>query len=139
MAFDSKKTINKVILIGCIGQDIEAKKTPSGASVVNFSVATTTSYKDKDGTLQEVTEWIKVVAWRQTADFLAQYAQKGSRVYVEGKLQTRSWEKDGQKHYTTEIVADSIQLLSDGRRSTPSESVPDEPWKNENGGDDLPF
>ena len=136
MSWDSKKTVNKVILIGCIGQDVELKKTPSGASVVNFSIATTTSYKDQSGQYQDVTEWSKIVAWQKTADYIAQNAKKGTRVYVEGKLQTRSWEKDGQKHYSTEIVADQVQILDGGQKSEPqTEQAPPEPeWTEEQSG-----
>ena len=83
MAFDSKGTLNKVMLIGRLGQDPELKYTPSGAAVLSFSIATNTSYKSQDGNSVENTEWHRIVAWRKTAEFVGQYAKKGTRVYVE--------------------------------------------------------
>jgi single-strand DNA-binding protein len=111
MSFDAKSTINKVMLIGRLGQDVELKFTQSGVATAMLNVATNTSYKAQDGNMVENTEWHRVVLWRQQAENAAKYLKKGSRVYVEGKLQTRNWEKDGAKHYTTEIVADSLQFL----------------------------
>jgi len=147
MAFDSKGTLNKVMLIGRLGQDPELKYTPAGAAVLTLSVATNTSWKSQDGSQQEQTEWHRVVAWRKLAEIIAQYAKKGSRIYVEGKLNTRSWEdKDGVKRYTTEVAADQIQLLEGrGERENggesgaapPPEANFDEPSAEE--ADDLPF
>jgi single-strand DNA-binding protein len=148
MAFDSKGTLNKVMLIGRLGQDPELKYTPSGAAVLTLSVATNTSYKGQDGNAVEHTEWHRVVVWRKLAEIMAQYAKKGTRVYVEGKLSTRSWDdKDGTKRYTTEITADQMQLLeSRGEKGAPepSEIVPppdqqayETPTNSE--ADDLPF
>ncbi len=145
MAYDSKGTVNKVILIGRLGQDPELKYTPSGAAVVTLSVATNTSYKGQDGNYVENTEWHRVVLWRKQAEAAAQYTKKGHRVYVEGKLTTRSWDdKDGIKRYTTEIQADSIQFLESRADSSsapppppPSETHVAEPSPEE--GDDLPF
>ncbi len=115
MAFDSKGTLNKVMLIGRLGADPELKYTPAGAAVLTLSLATNTSWKDQEGKSQEKTEWHRVVAWRKLAEVIGQYAKKGGRLYVEGKVVTRSWtDKDGTKRYTTEIQAESIQLL-DGR------------------------
>jgi len=112
MAFDSKGTLNKVMLIGRLGADPELKYTPNGAAVLSISIATNTSWKDQDGKAQEKTEWHRVSIWRKTAEVVNQYAKKGSRIYVEGKLTTRSWtDKDGVKRYTTEVQADQIQLL----------------------------
>lgn len=149
MAYDSKGTVNKVILIGRLGQEPELKYTPSGAAVVTLSVATNTQYKGQDGNYVENTEWNRVVAWRKLAEIMGQYAKKGSRVYVEGKLVTRSWDdQNGVKRYTTEIQAENIQLL-DGRSSDagsssgsyepppPPDSHMAEPSPDE--GDDLPF
>ncbi len=148
MAFDSKGTVNKVILIGRLGQEPELKYTPSGAAVLTLSVATNTQYKGQDGNNVENTEWNRVVVWRKLAEIMAQYAKKGSRVYVEGKLVTRSWDdQNGTKHYTTEVVAEHMQLL-DSRSDSGSSSSgyqppppPDthmaEPSMDE--GDDLPF
>ncbi len=147
MAFDSKGTVNKVILIGRLGQDPELKYTASGTAVLTLNVATNTSYKGQDGNSVENTEWTRVVAWRKLAEIIAQYTKKGNRVYVEGRLSTRSWDdQDGNKRYMTEVVADSIQMLesrSDSGSSSgyepppPSDSHMAEPMPDE--GDDLPF
>lgn len=147
MAFDSKGTVNKVILIGRLGQDPELKYTPSGAAVLTLSVATNTSYKGQDGNNVEQTEWNRVVAWRKLAEIISQYAKKGTRVYVEGKLTTRSWDdQNGVKRYTTEVVADHIQMLESKGESgggaaptppPPADTHVAEPSPEE--GDDLPF
>ncbi|MBV9442533.1 MAG: single-stranded DNA-binding protein, partial [Acidobacteriaceae bacterium] len=104
--------VNKVILVGNLGRDAETKFTPSGASVTRFSVATTRSWKDQaSNEWKEETNWTNVVLWRQ--ENLANYLTKGKQVYVEGRLQTRSYDdKDGKKVYTTEVVADDVILLS---------------------------
>ena len=105
--------INKVILVGRLGRDPEVRYTPSGATVANFSIATSDEWKDKEtGQKQEKTEWHKIVAWRRLGEICGEYLRKGKQVYIEGKLQTRSWEdRDGNKRYTTEIVAQSMQML----------------------------
>jgi single-strand DNA-binding protein len=148
MAFDSKGTLNKVMLIGRLGQDPELKYTPSGAAALTLSVATNTSWKSQDGNQQERTEWHRVIAWRKLAEIISQYAKKGTRVYVEGKLQTRSWDdKDGNKRYTTEIQADQIQMLeSRGERPDGGDSAPSPPPEADfaepsadDAEDDLPF
>ncbi len=147
MAYDSKGTINKVILIGRLGQDPEVKYTPSGAAVATLSLATNTSYKDQEGKMQEQTEWHRVVVWRKQAEVIGQYTKKGHRLYVEGKLATRSWnDKDGNKRYTTEVTADSIQLLeSRGDREAPQHDAAPMPAETDFSGpvpeeaDDLPF
>ena len=109
-------SVNKVILVGNLGRDAELRATPSGASVANFSIATTENWTGKDGQKQEKTEWHKIVLWGKTADTLQPYLTKGKQIYIEGRLETRQWEKDGQKHYTTEIKADRIVLLGGGSR-----------------------
>ena len=148
MAYDYRGTLNKVMLIGRLGQDPELKYTTSGTALVTLSVATNTAYKGQDGNLVENTEWNRVVAWRKTAEVISNYAKKGTRVYVEGRLQTRSWEdQNGVKKYMTEIVADSIQLLetkgeaqSGGRSEGPSTPPePDMPEPTTEEADDLPF
>jgi single-strand DNA-binding protein len=101
-------SLNRVTLIGNLGADVELKQTPSGHAVANLSVAT--SYKPKNG--EEKTEWHRVTCWGQTAENCAKYIAKGSKVYVEGRLETRSWEKDGQKRYVTDIVAERVMFLS---------------------------
>ena len=105
--------INKVILIGRLGSDPEVRYTPSGVAVANFSVATSEEWKDKDsGEKKERTEWHRIVAWRRLGEICGEYLSKGKQVYVEGRLQTRSWEdRDGNKKYTTEIIANDIQFL----------------------------
>jgi single-strand DNA-binding protein len=108
-------SVNKVIIIGHVGQDPEVRYTgnaSNGAKVAQLRVATTEKYKDKEGKVQEVTEWHSVVLWRSLADVVEKYVKKGMQVYVEGKLQTRSWEDNaGAKKYATDIVAQSLQLL----------------------------
>ena len=112
----SKGSINKVILIGNLGSDPELRFTPSGVQVANFSLATTESWTDKSGERQERAEWHRIVLWRRLAEVAGQYLKKGSKIYIEGKLQTRSWEdQNGQKRYTTEVVANSMEMLDGGQ------------------------
>jgi single-strand DNA-binding protein len=114
--------VNKVILVGNLGKDPDLRYTPSGAAVANFSIATTESYKDRDGNRQSKTEWHNIVAWRQLAEICGKYLHKGKQVYIEGKLQTRKWQdRDGNDRYTTEIVADQMQML--GKASDDSSST----------------
>jgi len=109
--------INKVILIGNVGKDPEVRHLEGGASVATLTLATSERYRDRTtGEPKEVTEWHNVVAWRQLADLADKYIRKGTQIYVEGRLRSRSWDdQNGQKHYTTEVLADTIQLL--GRRA----------------------
>jgi single-strand DNA-binding protein len=105
-------SVNKVILVGNLGKDPELRYTPSGAAVATFSLATTERYKDRDGNRQEKTEWHNVVVWRQLAEICGKFLHKGKQVYIEGKIQTRSYDdRDGNKRYITEIVADQMQML----------------------------
>lgn len=105
-------SVNKVILVGRLGQNPEMRYTPSGAAVANFSVATNETWVDKSGQKQERTEWHRIVVWGKTAELCNQYLAKGRQVYVEGRLQTRQWQdKDGQTKYTTEVQAQTIQFL----------------------------
>ena len=110
--------INKVILIGNVGQDPEIRYTGdvnNGTKVATFRLATTERYRDRAGNLQEHTEWHSIVVWRNTADVVEKYVKKGTQVYIEGRLRSRSWDdQNGNKRYVTEIVADTLQLL--GRR-----------------------
>lgn len=104
--------INKVILIGNLGKDPEVRHSPTGQAVCNLSIATSESWTDKNGQKQEKTEWHRVVVFSKLAELCGQYLSKGRQAYIEGKLQTRSWQdKDGQTRYTTEVVAQSIQFL----------------------------
>ncbi len=105
-------SVNKVILVGNLGKDPDLRYTPSGAAVATFSIATTERYKDRDGNRQEKTEWHNIVAWRQLAEICGKFLHKGKQVYIEGKIQTRSYDdRDGNKKYITEIVADQMQML----------------------------
>jgi single-strand DNA-binding protein len=135
--------LNKVMLIGYLGNDPETRQTTNNA-VCNFSVATSESYKDSNGEVVERTEWHRVVAWGKLADICSQYLKKGRQVYIDGKLQTRSWEKDGQKMYTTEIIASSMQMLgSSGGGSSEHQNKAGDPVTSEaktyDEKDDLPF
>ena len=104
--------LNKVMLIGRLGQDPEKRITPAGHSVVNISLATTEFFKDKSGNKQEKTEWHRVIFWNRLAEIVEQFCKKGSQIYAEGSLQTRDWQdKDGNKRYTTEVVARAMQLM----------------------------
>ena len=107
------KGINKVILIGNCGQDPEVKYSQNGSAIVNLSVATSDSWKDKQtGQMQDRTEWHRVVFFNRLAEIAGEYLKKGSKVYIEGKLQTRKWQdQNGQDRYTTEIVANEMQML----------------------------
>ena len=105
-------SVNKVIILGRLGQDPELKYTPGGMAVCNFTVATSESWADKAGQKQERTEWHKVVVWGKLAELCNQYLTKGRQAFIEGGLQTRSWDdKSGQKRYTTEIVAKTVQFI----------------------------
>ena len=104
--------LNKAMIIGRLTRDPEVRTTPSGASVANFSVATNFRWKDQQGNQQDNTEYHNVVAWRKLAEIIGQYLHKGSKIYIEGRLQTRSWDdQSGNKKYRTEIVADSMIML----------------------------
>lgn len=108
----ASKGVNKVILVGNLGQDPEVRFMPNGNAVANISIATSESWKDQQGQLQEKTEWHRVVMFRRLAEIAGEYLKKGSQVYLEGKLQTRKWQdQNGQDRYTTEIVADQMQML----------------------------
>ena len=105
-------SVNKVILIGNLGRDPETRFMPSGDAICNISIATTDTWKDKNGEKQEKTEWHRVAFFGKLAEIAGEYLKKGSQVYVEGRLQTRKWQdKDGQDKYTTEIVANAMQML----------------------------
>lgn len=104
-------SLNKVLLIGTLGRDPEQRFMPNGESVVNFSIACNENWKDKSGAKQEHTEWVNVVMYRKLSEIAAQYLTKGSSVYLEGKMRTRKWEKDGVTRYSTEVIADQMQML----------------------------
>lgn len=115
-------SVNKVILLGRLGQDPELKYTPSGASVCNFSMATSETWNDKaTGQKQERTEWHRIVVWGKLAELCNQYLSKGRQAFVEGRLQTRSWEdQNGQKRYTTEINATTVQFIGGAQANSGS-------------------
>lgn len=109
--------VNKVILIGNLGQDPELRFTPNGQAVANLRIATNETWTDKQGQKQERTEWHSVVMWGKQAEIVKQYLQKGRQIYIEGRLQTRSWQdKEGNKRYSTEVVATDFQFLGGGGR-----------------------
>jgi len=103
--------LNKVMIIGNLGSDPEMRYTPTGRPVTSFSVATSRNWVTSEGEQREATEWFRVVAWGSLAEICNRYLRKGSRVYVEGRLQTRSWDNQGQRHYRTEVVANEMVLL----------------------------
>lgn len=108
----ASKGVNKVILVGNIGQDPEVRYMPNGNAVANLSLATSESWKDQQGQMQERTEWHRLTMYRRLAEIAGEYLRKGSQVYVEGKLQTRKWQdQSGQDKYTTEIIVDQMQML----------------------------
>ena len=145
--------VNKVIIIGRLGKEPEVRHLESGASVANFPVATSEVYKDRNtGERKEQTEWHNVVLWRGLADVAEKYLKKGDMVYIEGKLRTRSWEKDGITRYTTEIVGDNMTMLGNSGGGQASGGAPQNQDKyqesesqqavtqsQENATDDLPF
>ena len=134
----ARSGINKVIIVGNLGQDPEIKYTAGGAAVTTLSIATSDSWKDKDsGMDQERTEWHRVVLWRRLAEIAGEYLKKGSKVYIEGQLQTRKWEQEGQTRYTTEIIARDMQFL-DSRGSSNNQSTQESPEMNDQSAADVP-
>jgi single-strand DNA-binding protein len=128
-------SVNKVILVGNLGRDPEVRLMANGEAVCNFSIATTDSWKDKSGTKQEKTEWHNIVMYRKLAEIAGEYLKKGRPVYIEGRLQTNKWQtKEGQDRYTTEIVADQMQMLG-GRDAAP----PNQPDVGASNQGDDPF
>ncbi len=140
--------VNKVILVGRLGKDPEVRNLENGAVVANFTLATSETYKDKTtGEKKEITDWHNIVLWRGIAEIAQKYLHKGDMVYIEGKLRTRSWEKDGVTRYTTEIIGDNMTMLStkssgsssgDGY-SSGSKGSPEGFSAPASGSDDLPF
>ena len=117
-------SVNKAIILGRLGQNPELKYTPSGNAVCSFSVATSDAWKDKSGQKQEKTEWHKIQVWGKLAEICNQYLKKGSEVYLEGKIQTSSWEKDGIKQYMTQINASVVNFVGTGNREISSKEEP---------------
>lgn len=135
------KDLNKVLLIGRLGQDPELKYTQSGVAVAKFSVATNQQWKDQDGNTQDRTEWHNVVAWRRLAEICSEYLKKGSKVYLEGSLSTSSWEDENKKkHYKTDVVLnDMIMLDAKGPTENNTSNVASESGIGSSKDDDLPF
>ena len=139
--------VNKVVLIGNAGKDPEVRYLDNDTAVASFSLATSESYKDKSGEWQTRTEWHNIVAWRNTAKYVENRVKKGMQIYLEGKITTRSWDdKDGNKRYTTEIVANTIRLLGKREDSgdttatpAPNTKIADAPVIQDTPDDDLPF
>ena len=139
--------INKVILVGNLGRDPETRYLPSGGAVSNVSLATSRSWKDRDsGEQREKTEWHRIVFFNRLGEIAGEYLKRGSKVYVEGELRTREWEKEGQKHFTTEIVANEMQMLDSKGGNTdfdtnnnPSSGAPSSLSSTDIIDDDIPF
>jgi single-strand DNA-binding protein len=136
-------SVNKAILVGNLGADPELRYTPSGKAVANFTIATREQWTGKDGQKEEKTEWHRIVAWARLGEICGEYLKKGSQVYIEGRLQTRSWEdRDGNKRYTTEIVAQTMQMLGASGKQAKVDSVGDQFPQEEPisvPDDDIPF
>lgn len=139
-------SVNKVILVGNLGKNPEMRYMPNGDAVCNFSIATTDTWKDKAGVKQERTEWHNIVMYRKLAEIAGEYLKQGAPVYVEGRLQTRKWQtKEGQDRYTTEIIADQMQMLGgkkDGESvNTQRQDAPSNEQKKgfDDFEDDIPF
>ena len=151
----AKGSVNKVILIGNLGRDPEVRYTPNGLAVANLTIATTESWKDKQtGENQERTEWHRIAMYARLAEIAGEYLRKGSKIYIEGRLQTRKWQdkNTGQDRYTTEVIADSLQMLDSkggggnstggneqaaSAKSAPAEMPQTEPMDSFD--DDIPF
>jgi len=140
------KSVNKVILVGNAGKDPEVKYTPSGTALAKFSIATNERFKDKSGEWQDRTEWHNVLAWERLAEIVGEYVRKGSKIYIEGRLQTSSWEdrQSGEKKYRTEIVARDLVLLGsrDGAEPEIEDSNRERETVHAGSGeitDDIPF
>lgn len=133
--------INKVIIIGNLGRDPETKYLPNGGAVTNITVATSESWKDKQsGEQQEKTEWHRVVMFRKLAEIAGEYLRKGSKVYIEGSLQTRKWQdQSGNDRYSTEIVARDMQMLDGKPSGGERQQAPAKPRRQEDFEDDIPF
>jgi single-strand DNA-binding protein len=143
--------VNKVILIGNLGSDPEMRYTPSGVAVATLRLATNRRWKDKEGNQQDETEWHRVIVWAQSAEYCSNYLSKGSKIYVEGRLQTRKWQdQNGNDKYTTEIIATTVQNLTprsseggSGGGGFEEPPLPPEPFGGAMGGsstgEDVPF
>ena len=143
-------SVNKVILIGNLGKDPEVRHLENGASVANFSIATSENYKDrKTGEKVSQTEWHNIVVWRGLAEIAEKYLKKGDKIYIEGKLKTRNWmDQEGKNRYTTEVIADNMTMLGklsenkphpESNQNLEKKSVTTDDFSDPNEDDDLPF
>lgn len=134
-------SLNKVMVIGNLGADPEVRSTPNGSQVATFRLACTESWKDQSGQRQERTEWVTIVAWKKLSEIAQKYLRKGSRVYVEGKLQTRSWDdkQTGAKRYATEVLCETILMLSGLAKPSGEPAHRDDEDQNPISDDDLPY
>ena len=131
-------SVNKVILLGNLGKDPDIRATSAGSRLASFSIATSTKYRNKETQqLEDKTEWHRVVLWRRLAEIAGEYLKKGSKVYIEGQLQTRKWEQDGQTRYTTEVIGRDMQFL-DSRGSSNSDNSSYENTNQDMGSQNLP-
>lgn len=135
------RSVNKATLIGNLGKDVELRYTSSGAAVATFSLATSESWKDSDGNQKEQTQWHQVVAWKKLAEICSEYLKKGSKIYMEGRIQYRTYDdKNGVKRYVTEIVMDQLVMLDSRQEAAQATQEPDAPSPASGGKtDDLPF
>jgi len=132
--------VNKVILVGNLGKDPEVKYLDSGVAVANFSLATSESYKNKEGERVNQTEWHNIVLWRGLAEVAEKWLKKGSSIYIEGKIKTRKWEdKEGNTRYNTEILADNMTMLGSKSTSETTSPTTSEQQPTSDTADDLPF
>ncbi len=132
--------INKAILIGNLGADPEVRYTQSGSAVANFNIATKEKWKGQDGEMQEQTEWHRIVAFARLGEICGEYLSKGSKVYIEGRIQTRQWQdKDGNKRYTTEIVARDMKMLDSKGAASGGGGHQEPPPPEPRPGDEVPF
>ena len=153
MAVD-KGSVNRVTLIGRLGTDPELKHTPNGAAMAHFNMATNRSWKDSEGNAVEKTDWHRIVVWRKPAEIIAEYCKKGHRLYIDGRLETRSWDdNNGQKRFMTEVVVENFTFLESrssngggGNTGFSAPPIPEEPpagaennMAGDAGDDDLPF
>jgi single-strand DNA-binding protein len=133
-------SVNKVILVGNIGKDPETRYLPNGDAVTNITVATSESWKDKNGEKQEKTEWHRVVFFKKLAEVAGQYLKKGSSVYVEGRIETRKWtDKEGVDRYSTEIIASDMKMLGKKEGGGEQKPAPKHVTGFEGMDDDIPF
>lgn len=135
-------SVNKAILVGRLGRDPEMRYTPGGQPVCNFSIATDSVWKDREGQKQKRTEWHRIVVWGPQAEICSKYLAKGREVFIEGEIQTRSYEKEGQKHYATEIRAQQVQFLGgrEGAGQRDGGGMPDDAgYPASPAEDDVPF